>query len=351
MRLLILVLLCLATIGLEATPDQPDFSWTKRLSEAANGVEWSPDGHSIVFYNEDDRQIAMLDWKTGAVAWRTPFPASGFAPGAFLARWSPDGHWIAATYAGKLYLIDPQTGHFELREVSAPPGRTAPVFYILPRWDADSTSLAVLDVQGFIDVLTLPTGEITQSLEMSGGIEYQSQYVAFDLSPDGQFFVGFAWSYRTTGVSVVFWDRGGNVLGTYTRESETDPIPGTPCLGNAEDVISLEWANDSRTLVAAGTFGYSVCRLNSDGTVYHRFIADNGASIFRWSPDQRWFVGAASAGQVFWITDTANDYQTTEEQIDPDSAQITSFAWSPDSQHLAIGTRSELWIGTLELRQ
>ena len=118
---IVILLLCSISpvLALQGSTDAVSFSWTKILSEPAIGIDWSPDGSSIVFGDPDSSQIGLVNWQTGEIIWRTPFPEpDDIGSGAFSARWSRDGKWIAATNAGKLYLIDPQTGYFNLLEVN-----------------------------------------------------------------------------------------------------------------------------------------------------------------------------------------------------------------------------------------
>ncbi len=350
----LLITICAAPALPAAAADSGiTFSWTKILSDSVIGVDWSPDGTSIILDDTDGKQIELLNWQTGAIIWQTPFSDSDISSQyAFSARWSRDGKWIAATAEGKLYLIDPQTGDLHTIDPKIPAGRKK-TNYVMARWGADSTLLAALDSAGYIDILATTTGEITQTIDIDQGYGYGNfGFTAFDWSPDGQLFAASSWSSQMHNPSIDFWDRSGHLLRGYTQESETDPNPSTPCLKIYTDGLLaypyVEWANDSRTLVAAGSFGYGVCRLNVDGTIYDHPISDNGSSIFRWSPDQRWLVGTTNAGgEYFWITDAAHSYQPIDEQVASTNIQITSFAWSPDSQHLAVGTDHELWIGTL----
>ena len=338
---------------LGATASVFNISWTEALSEPAIAIDWRPDGNSIVLGNPDSSQIALLNWQTHEILWRTPFPESDltFSPYAYSARWSRDGKWIAITKSRKVYLVDPQTGQFNLLEVNVPSGRDQPA-YVLPRWGNDSDSLAVLDTNGFIDILAPTTGEITQTIALTAGAKYADPNItAFDWSPDGQLFVATYLNSRMVAKTVGFWDRNGNLLRAYTQERVTDPAPITPCTRNASNPVPdnltyFEWANDSRTLVVGLTYGLAVCRLNIDETIDLHELESYGA-IFHWSPDQRWLAGAINTDLAIWIADTANNYQVVSEQP-PDGSSVASFAWSPDSRHLAVGTIHELWIGTLE---
>ncbi len=328
------------------------FQWTKVTDEPAIGIDWSPDGNFIIFDNSDADKIALLNWKTGAIIWRTPFPKSDFIYGtdAFSARWSPDGQWIAAATEGTIYLIDPRTGHFNGLRTRVPAGRDQPA-YVLPRWGNDSNLLAVLDTNGFIDVLRPTTGEIIQTIDITSGVNWaEPNYTAFDWSPDGQLFVAAYQNLSTVREIAGFWDRNGTLLQAYTQESVTDPDPHTPCPRNAnspiaDDLTYFEWANDSRTLVVGETYGLAICRLNIDGTIDLQPLQSYG-TMFHWSPDQRWLAGAINTDPAIWIADVANNYHTVSSHP-PGGSQVTSFAWSPDSEHLAVGTIHELWIGTL----
>lgn len=351
------VIICWCSVGLSLTiPAAANgelFSWTKLLSEPAIGVDWSPDGQSIVFGAPDSSQVGLLNWQTGETIWRTPFPKPDniYSPWAYSARWSRDGKWIAVTNGGKVYLADPQTGHFKVLKTSVSAERTEPD-YMLARWGNDSNSLAVLDTNGFIDIFDTTTGETTQTINLTAGARYaDANLTAFDWSPDGQFFVAATLNPPMAAEIVGFWDRSGNLLKAYTRESATDAIPRIPCTRNAtnpaaDNLTYFEWANDSRTLLVGLTSGLAVCRLNIDGTIDSRGLRSYG-TVYHWSPDQRWLAGAINTDLGIWIADTANNYQTVSEQPPGGGSAVISFTWSPDSQHLAVGTIHELWIGTL----
>ncbi|HVU13161.1 MAG TPA: WD40 repeat domain-containing protein [Phototrophicaceae bacterium] len=325
-------------------------SWTKILTGFALGVDWSPDGASVVLDDLERQQIDLINWQTGALIWQTPFPLSAMygqaIPTAFSARWSRDGHWIAATAAGKLYLIEPATGKIIPFQPALPPGRGQPV-YVLARWGTDSVFLAVLDNYGYIDVLATTTGKITQTITLT-----DSSYAdisAFDWNPDGQRFAAAYLKAPLNTDSVGFWDRQGNLLKAYTQESLTDSAPATPCTQNASDLTAggfsdFEWARDNQTLAVGLTNGLTICTLNNDGTITDQDLPLRGAT-FHWSPDQRWLAGASSKQSAIWIADPAQAYQTVLVQPPGDST-VNSVAWSPDSQQLAVGTTHQLWIGT-----
>ncbi|MFN8561330.1 MAG: WD40 repeat domain-containing protein [Anaerolineae bacterium] len=172
-----------------AAAELPSFAWTEILSETAVAVDWSPNGAFIVFANPDARQIALLNWYTRAVVWRTPVPEGvqvGFF--SFSLRWSPDGKSIATVISGNLYRIDVQTGELhplQIKNVSA----TESSDYQNPRWSPDSASIAVLNTEGFIEVFSASTGELVQTIDIQGKYHVSGfTYTGFDWSPDGLIF-------------------------------------------------------------------------------------------------------------------------------------------------------------------
>ena len=348
----VIALLLLAASQIYAA-DEVSFSWTKVLSEPAIGIDWSPSGDSIIFGDQQTSQIAMLNWHTGKIAWRTSFPnPSEFSALPFFVRWSPDGKSVAVTEKGDLYLIEPQAG--ELKALIANTDSQDKPIYVNVRWSPDSNSVAALNWDGAMDIFSIKTGKIAQTIDIAGEMRGAGlRYSGFDWSPDGKLFAAprdiDGAAIETTAMG--FWDRDGNLLKAYSRESQTDTVPSQACsvygdlLQSSDDI---EWANDSRTLAVAGMWGYGVCRLNIDGTVDDRHISDYPISTLRWSPDQKWLVGALNTFGDLWITAIANNYQTKEMQPDPRISEIDALAWSPDSQHLAVGNTHELWIGTLQ---
>ncbi|MBK9745913.1 MAG: hypothetical protein IPO91_03965 [Chloroflexi bacterium] len=351
----LLVVFALTDIRLDAATPLI-MTWTKLLAEPAVSVEWSPNGESIFFGNSDINQVNLLNWRTSEVIWQTPFPESNLAqvPHDYSARWSQDGNWIAVTNNWSVYVIDAQTGNYHPLSISAPSERDQPA-YTIPRWGSDSISLAVLDTNGSIDIVNSTTGEILQTISLSGGTRYSDLYIsAFDWSPDGQFLAAPFLRPSMNAETIGFWNNTGNLVEAYTQESVTDLSPPMPCPRGvsssvADNLTFLEWANDSRTLAVGLTYGLAVCKLHDDGTIDVRELQSYGSS-FHWSPDQHWLAGAINTATSVWIADTGNNYETVSVQP-PNGSAVNSFAWSPDSQHLALGTRRELWIGTLELPQ
>ncbi|MBK8022479.1 MAG: hypothetical protein IPK19_13890 [Chloroflexi bacterium] len=258
------------------------------------------------------------------------------------------------TNSRSVYVINAQFGNSHALSISVPAERDQPA-YTRPRWGNDLISLAVLDTNGFIDIVNSKTGEIIQTISLTGGTRYADlEITAFDWSPDGQFLVAPHLRSPMTAETIGFWTSSGNIVEGYTQDNVTDLSPQTPCPRHADSPVAdhvtfLEWANDSRTLVVGLTYGLAVCRLQLDGTIDVHELQSYGTS-FHWSPDQRWLAGAINTDTSVWIADVANRYQTVSVQP-PHGSAVNSFAWSPDSEHLAVGTRRELWIGTLELSE
>lgn len=352
--LLSLVLPLPVVLPVEATQDPINILWSHLTHESAVGLDWSPAGDYLITGLYDTGEIVTLDWQTGVVAQRFAFPDESL-PYTFSAEWSPDGESIA-TFAHDLYVFDFQTGQLRLlREAVDEFG------YDDVDWSPDSSTVASINSRGYVDIVSLETGDILQTIDIAGGeMEHAENsgwlYVLFDWSPDGNL---FAAPHQMRGVAgeppvMGFWNREGNLLEAYTRENLMDTVPATPCSANAfllMYALDVQWANDSRTLAVSGGDGYSVCRLNIDGTIEQHHISDIPQDNLRWSPDQQWLAASQRASDTctLYISAVAQDYETYELQIDSEACYINALAWSPDSQHLAVATDKGILIGSLGL--
>jgi len=320
-------------------------------------IEWSPVGNQIAFDNVRSKQISAVNWQTGEIEWRISIPDQLPDRGLSAFHWSPNGNFIAVVADGKVYVIDIQSGHPSENGISV--FEREEHTYQNVRWNSDSTSLAAIDGDGYIDIFSLESGEITQTidfaLEMRGeGIVYQ----IFDWSPNGSFFASPYYPNSMAPLIMGFWDKNGHQINEYSNDSPPDSSSDLACSVYADGLIQVndvQWANDSRTVAVAGSDGYGICRLNIDGTVTNHQVSEIGAGVtnLRWSPDQRWLAaaheinfGRESICRVL-ISDVANNYETSEEQIASESCYVGAITWSPDSQHLAASTDSGFWIGTL----
>ena len=359
LRIIIVSLLALLVsmdAPLEAISDPIGISWIQLTTESVVGLDWSPTGDDLVTGLRDTDEIIILNWQTSEISRRFTFPDEAL-PYTFSAEWSPDGQFIA-TFAHDLYVLDPQTGQLRvLREAVDEFG------YDDVDWSPDSNAVAAIYSRGYVDIVSLESGDILQTIDIAGGEMERAEnsgwlYVLFDWSPDGNL---FAAPHQMQGIAgeppvMGFWDLEGNLLEDFTRENLADTMPATPCSANAYLLmyaLDVQWANDSRTLAVSGGDGYGVCRLNIDGTIEQHHISDIPQDSLRWSPEQQWLAASQRASDTcaLRISAVAQDYETYELQIDSEACYINTLAWSPDSQHLAAATDNGLWIGTLELSE
>lgn len=324
-------------------------TWSRIISEPTIGLDWDPNGDSIVSLIDSWDEVILLNWQSGEITQRVALPHLEYAPEDYIVKWSPDGQSIVVP-KGNVYLLDPENGDIRiLREARENSG------YFNADWGLGSELVAALSTDGNLDIISIQTGEIEQTIDIVGGDGWRDSllYYYFDWSTDGNL---FAAPHRMSDIAgeppvVAFWDQEGAVLNVYTRESSDDTAPQISCSANADFfqyMGNVMWANDNRTLAISGGDGIGICRLNIDGTISQQRIDNPFGSDFSWSPDQMWLASRILNDDncSLWLAAVAENYQTYQLQIDSQPCHVYGLAWSPDSQHLAVSTDSGIWIGT-----
>ncbi len=142
------------------------------------------------------------------------------------AAWSPDGKWIAyvsdATGEDELWIV-PADGKGKARQLTT--GGT--MRRIHPVWSPDSRRIAVSDVDGRIDVVTVADGATVRVADEPNGqvTDYawspDSRWLAFSLSDPTRFRSIYLWKvgeaapHRVTGPSFNEWDPAWSPDGKY----------------------------------------------------------------------------------------------------------------------------------------
>ncbi|MEP7291508.1 MAG: hypothetical protein ABI835_06975 [Chloroflexota bacterium] len=343
------LLLLLVAFPAKAESDLSKISWTQVTTEPAFNIDWDSTGERIAIANYQENTVGIFNLPRRSYDSLFSLPDDSVAR---FIRWSPDGTYLAATVEGDIYLFDVEDNLNEDYQVfSSDFG-----YYGVVRWSADSSRLAALTFSGYIEILDILSGEVSQTIEL--GELPEIVYPTFDWSPDGQIFA--APYYRTLpfaseGSLIGFWDAEGHLINDYIPQNQTEFRSGDFCYNYGEgngEAFSIEWASDGKSLAISGYDGYGICILDVEGIVEQNTISSSFNSIIRWSPDQHWLASATQGGTGAWscfvsLVDMTQDYRTTEEALSRENCAVISLAWSPDSTQLAAGTSSGLWIGTL----
>lgn len=158
---------------------------THYTDNTVRGVDWSPDGKTIVFSADHDgdeqHQLYLLDVASGTI---TPLrPTEGRQH--ILKGFSPDGQWVA--YAAN--DVEPQNMDSQVVHVATGEHRrlNTGMFSIVQDWSKDSRYVAILELRGNTDSAVwrydLHTGELDKVVESE--TEEGAQHYSAGFSPDG----------------------------------------------------------------------------------------------------------------------------------------------------------------------
>ncbi|MBW4439303.1 MAG: WD40 repeat domain-containing protein [Pleurocapsa minor GSE-CHR-MK-17-07R] len=350
------LIISLPTLG-AAQPDPLQIEWFQVSTDYVVDVDWSLDGQYIATGNSTENELRIFDWENETYIWSYIFePSSGsrYFP-EFLVRWSPDGRYIASISGGKVYIIDFQSRSL-MRMIDVSLISRDDLSNYVPHaghmdWSSDSSRLAVLSTDGYIDIFSIESGSILQTIDIvldpgmygGEGISYQ----IFDWSIDDSWFAvpNYIPNMPLT-ATMGFWDGSGQFIEAFATTNEAPDHPLCPVYGRFNyEVQAVEWANDSRTLAVGGSYGYGVCVLTVDGTIENEEISTVPTSSLAWSPDQRWI--ASIFGACFVAIREPVSGAVVDESTIPASDSCVDFSirWSPDSRYIAVATNRGLWVG------
>jgi eukaryotic-like serine/threonine-protein kinase len=112
------------------------------------GLDWSPDGSSIVFVERVGSDFRLLRVPSGG---GTPFTISGNADRNFIdVRWSPNGRWIACSTLFEVRLISPEgKDEHQLADdvASGDFSRNGKTYYVIRRDDSHHWTLVPIDME------------------------------------------------------------------------------------------------------------------------------------------------------------------------------------------------------------
>lgn len=375
-QILVIMIMCfgiqLCFYESQVESQSPQFSWSRLITEDTFGLNWSLDGEYIIFGDLEANEIVSIDAVTGVRLWQVPLPEGGHISILDSMELSPDGQSVALTSLdnNSIYVFHIVTGEWlQIRDRSSIP---LPTIYRSVQWSADSSRVAVITNYGDVQVFSSDTGDLVQSVDiaMIDSLRGESgvfDYKLFAWTPDSTLFAApyYAINQSTQSISgtvaIGIWDQQGRLIGTSDYPNSEQPVDDTACVHYARqyinEILDLEWAPDSRTLAVTGSDGYGTCILGNQDFVQQRqifthqpYTMPGSPAILRWSPDQRWLVGASEYREspcAIRLSDAANNYATRVEEIDSEECWISSLVWHPNSQSLAVGTRNGLWIGRM----
>lgn len=349
------LMISLPTLG-AAQPDPLQIEWFQVSTNYVVDVDWSLNGQYIATGNATENELRVFDWENENYIWSYTFEPSSdsrYFP-EFLVRWSPDGRYIASISGGKVYIIDFQSRSLmrmiDVSLISRDDLSDTTPYAGHMDWSSDSGRLAILNSDGYIDIVSVESGSILQTIDivpdsrMRGGPIF---YEIFDWSPNSLLFAAPNYIPNTPLTATMgFWDGSGQFIEAFATTSEAPDNPLCPMFGRfIFEVQAVEWANDSRTLAVGGSYGYGVCVLTVDGTIENEEISTVPTSNLAWSPDQRWIASIFGACLVT-IREPVSGAVVSESTIPASDSCINfSIRWSPDSRYLAVTTNRGLWVG------
>jgi TolB protein len=101
--------------------------------------DWSPDGNQLVFYSDRSgrQEIYVIAREDRSSGWGEPRQLT--FDGGVIARWSPDGRWIAYMYARMLRTVSPEGGDPHTL-VASEAGSDEPV-PVFAEWSSDGQTV------------------------------------------------------------------------------------------------------------------------------------------------------------------------------------------------------------------
>ena len=271
--------------------------------------EFSADGRTLVLGSGEEDGLLVLDLATGeTTTWGSEIHSTSDI------AVSPDGSLVASVHAdGGVRIWDAATG--EPRITAFPHG--SDVFSV--DWSADGTRLATGSFDGDVKVHLVEEEGLREVLRLSsddaaGGVS------AVQFSPDGSQLMTTDW--RLTSVQV--WD-----------VSDTGGAEWASRIGMPHRLERSHFLPDG-SILTMGTDGRVTRWDPATGEVVDRIDvgpeAADGADLMP-SPDGT--LMALAVGGHFEIRDVASG--EVRARIDQPPGDLGTLAWTPDSQHLAIG--------------
>lgn|GEM_PF-5957232 len=333
----------------------------------------SPDGSQIAYWNPQTDTLLVLDWRENEIVWEVPANVGSNVDVPAQATWSPDGKYIAWVFPDSSLTIRDAVNGTQLETLELVLNNLRIAFRERMRgdrawftdfaWNSDGTQLAVM-TSSYIIVFDLVDMEVQSVIDLLVVSSTLHDFLStFAWSPDDSTFAALHFRLQDgrevfpLEVIMGFWDSDGRRLHEYEFSESDETLPN--CISNAEDIwesrgIGLmggiyEWSPDNRSLAvseAAGDYiGYSICTLNSDGTLYVSPIADIAPSFIHWSSDQNWLY-AITVNCILYKTALDSEL-STETTPFGNTCYSNSATWSRDDRFIALGTRDGLWMGEL----
>lgn len=329
-------------------------SFAERLRIGRGAVlhaEWHPDGERVLV---DTIQGAWL-YKLDADSYRLSDEA--YLPEARLARFSPDGRWIAGVDAQqKITLWDANsyalTQRFEGHEA----------YVMALEWHPASDSLASLDREGHIMLWDMAAGQLSQRLDLDSADQIRwspqgSYLAAIDFESgviqawkQGKFIFRSEPAMPAQASPSIMWRREGQLL-----QRDFDEIP-RGILWDIESGVGTEFkhvgyanAYNPEGSVLATTQGRGTTILvdAETGMVLFPIHGPENAFILSWSPDGNrlasgdWSIYPTDKTHVF-IADSATG---TVLQDSVYEFSIKQIAWSANSEdYLVVDVANQIFI-------
>ena len=297
----------------------------KQVSEAtlgestATGVDFAPDGRTVLVTSADSRAVWRWDPAAGEsvnLAQQPPLATADTAGTLWTAYFTPDGERILTVGGNDARLLDLATGNSGVR--FSPHGAVAAV-----AMSADGRLVATGSWDGTAKLWDAQTHRMVGQL-VGGHTGYIN---SLDFSPTGD-----RLATASDDGTVRLWDVASN-----------QPI-GEPLAEHTGSVHSVRFSHDGRQLLTTSSDHTAKLWDAHTGEVLHTF-ADHQWSVLcgEFSRDGKWIVtgGQDNTARV-WSTSTG-ELQAT---LSGHTSAVTSVAFTPDATRVLTGsqdTTAKLW--------
>jgi serine/threonine protein kinase/Tol biopolymer transport system component len=287
--------------------------------QTGDWISWSPDGKRLVAGQAGRLIVWQLEGRTARIA------AERSVSGSFIARWSPNGPWIAVATPKEVQLWNPETNQVGPK-LTLTAGAKAPGNVV---WRPDGLRLAVDDGGKTIRIWDPAAGKVTATL-------------ALDAPPVGQ-----------NNLSTMAWSPDGSLLAVYRQaaagESTCQAELWDAAEGKKKVVLQaivpstsgfkLAFSEDGRKVIvgAAGFPAWSTADGKPLGNQLKEFIEAGNNAVVVPGPQPHLISAARTQSSVVTVVQVGDVRTGKVSTILEGAPEAVSIAWNPDGRTIAVG--------------